>query len=517
MKTRNNTIFILTGIMITAALVWYYFYSSTFVALAVNDSMDYASIARNVSRGQGFISSYITPLGLASKEGLPHPDLWRAPAWPVAIALFIKMFGAIDQAAALASGFFYLAALPLIFFIARYWFGNAVAVGTSLIYIFSAQNLYFSISGLTEPIALFMMAAVVYLLYLPQFKNPVGDILLGVVAGAFYLTRYNALLFIPLIAACRVHLRGPERIRSVLLFCISFVLTVLPWMWRNFSLMGSPLFSLQKYEPVMFTETYPGYTLYTMMKKVDVAEFINTHCAEMWSKIVENWYDFTAHLFDPLFTGISPVLFGLFLLALFLPFNEKQRGFRPFLLAAFGLQLAALMVIHYIPRLFFMFMPFYIMYGLAALESIVSRSGKKVAVTLAGIGVFAMVFVFTNLPDWKQPNVREPLVREFSVSINKAINLTNKQELILSNDGHLLAWYGDRYAAKLPYSTDMLPQILKLAPVKMIYLSGRMSWNMPEADDSWRKVFWGRPQQLYDFRLVGKFEDGSLLYERNKN
>lgn len=514
MKTRTGTIFILCGIIITAALVWYYFYSSTFVALAINDSMDYASIARNVVRGEGFISSYITPLGLASKEGLPHPDLWRAPAWPIAVALFIKIFGAIDQAAALASGFFYLAALPLIFFIARYWFGNTVAVGTALIYIFSAQNLYFSISGLTEPMALFMMAVVVYLLYIPQFKNIPGDILLGAAVGVFYLTRYNALLFIPLIAVCRVYLRKPERLRSLLLFGVSFGLTVLPWMWRNYSLMGSPLFSLQKYEPVMFTETYPGYTLYTMTKKVNVAEFISTHSAEMWTKIVENWHEFTAHLLDPVFTGVSPVLFGLFLLALFLPFNNKQKGFRLFLLAAFGLQFAALMVIHYIPRLFFMFMPFYIMYGLAALENLFSRIGKRAPLALAGIGVFAVVFIFTNLPDWEEPNVHDPLVRQFSVSINKAINLTNKNELILSNDGHLLAWYGDRYASKLPYSTDMLPQILKLAPVKMIYLSGRMSWNMPEADDSWRKVFWGRPQQLYEFRLVEKFEDGSLLYVR---
>lgn len=514
MKTRTGTIFVLIGIIITASLVWYYFYSSTFVALAINDSMDYASIARNVARGEGFISSYITPLGLASKEGLPHPDLWRAPAWPVAIALFIKIFGGIDQAAALASGFFYLAALPLIFLIARHWFGNAVATGTALIYILSAQNLYFSISGLTEPMALFMMAAVVYMLYIPNFKNLTGDILLGIVAGVFYLTRYNALLFIPLIVILRAYLRKPEWLRSLLLCSVSFVLTVLPWMWRNYSLMGSPLFSLQKYEPVMFTKTYPGYTLYTMMKTVNVAEFVSTHSTEMWAKIAENWYEFTAHLLDPMFTGISPVLFGLFLLALFLPLNERQKGFRPFLLAAFGLQLAALMVIHYIPRLFFMFMPFYIMYGLAALENLFSRIGKKSALTLAGVGVFALVFVLTNLPDWKEPNVKEPLVRQFSVSINKAINLTNKNELILSNDGHLLAWYGDRYASKLPYSTDMLPQIIKLAPVKMIYLSGRMSWNMPEADDSWRKVFWGRPQQLYDFRLVEKFEDGSLIYVR---
>lgn len=513
-KRQNAHFLILAVLLLAGAVVWYSYYSLTFVALAHNDAMDYASMARNVARGEGFVSSYITPLGLAHK-GLPHPDLWRAPAWPAVLAVFIKVLGATDQAVAIASGFFYLAAIPLVFLLARYWFGGVTASAATLIYVFSAQNLSFSTSGLTEPMALFMLLLVVFVLAMPRFRNPWGDIVLGLVAGLFYLTRYNALLFIPVIALYWWWLRKPAGITAVIRCGAALFLTVLPWMWRNYTLMGSPLFSLQKYEPVMFTKTYPGYSLYMMLEKVDVPDFMRSHWPEISGKIGENWHEFVSHLFDPAFTGVSAVLFGLFLLALVVPLNERQKGIRPFLLACFGLQLAALTVIHYIPRLFFMFMPFYAIYGGAVAAGLLSKITRSRGLVVGAVTILTVLFIFYNLPDWKEPNVRDPLIRNYAESIRGAMLRAKRGELIISNDGHLLAWYGDRYAAKLPYSVDMLPELEKLAPVKMIYLSGRMSWNIPEADDSWRKVFWGRPRQLYDFKLWNTFPDGSLIYVKN--
>ncbi len=536
MKAKRIPALGLAVVIVLAAAVWYTFYNLTFVALSYNDAMDYASMARNVARGEGFISSYITPLGLAH-QGLPHPDLWRAPAWPAILAVFIKVMGATDQAVALASGFFYLAAAPLIFLLARYWFGPVVAAVSVAIYVFSAQNLHFSISGLTEPMALFMLVLVVYLLTMPGFRNRWGDMALGLAAGVFYLARYNALLFVPVIAIYWWQLRRPAGFAAVARYGTAFLLTVLPWLWRNYSLMGSPLFSLQKYEPVMFTKTYPGYSLYMMLEKVDVPGFLRTHQAELWLKVQENWRDFLGHLFDPGFTGVSAVLFGLFLLAVIMPFNERQRGVRPFLLTCFGLQLLALMIIHYIPRLFFMFMPFYVIYGMAAVVSALPVITRKVTAVLPVkprkvmparppktwsrvlaaliMPVLGAYMIWDNLPSFRQPNVRAPLIKEYAGSIREVMFRAGRGDLILSNDGHILAWYGDRYAAKLPYSTDLLPELEKLAPVKMVYLSGRMNWNIPEADESWRQLYWSKFPQLYDFRLLKQYPDGSLIYVRD--
>lgn len=514
MKHKNmTTLFILIGLTIIAAITWYSFYKSTFVALSYNDAMDYASIGRNIIEGRGVLSSYITPLGLTHK-GLPHPDLWRAPGWPVVLALFIKLFGATDQAIALASGLFYVAAVPFIFLLARYWSGNIVAVVASFIYIFSAQNLHYSLSGLTEPMALFMMVLTVYIMAIPQFRNKWGDILLGLTLGMFYLTRYNALVFILPVIIYWWFKRDESRMASTLRFLGAFVATIFPWLWRNYKLMGSPLFSLQKYEPVMFTETYPGYSLYTMLEKVDVTKFLISNQDQLWRKVVQNWHDFVSGVLNPEFTGISVLLFLIFLLSLIIKFDKKQRGVRLFISACFALQLAALIIIHYIPRLFFMFMPFYIIYGLWMVAKVSDVSFRRQSVTAIVILAMGTLAVSANLPDWNKKNVSEALNKNYVESIKEVAYKTTREDLILSNDGHILAWYLDRNAAKLPYSTGMLKQLDKITPIKMIYLSGRMSWNIPEADDSWRKVFWGKPQELYQFRLWKKFDDGSLIYIR---
>ena len=53
---------------------------------------------------------------------------------------------------------------------------------------------------MTEPIALFFLLLWFYLLLLPKLRTRRGDYLVGMVGGLFYLTRYNALLFLPLVA-----------------------------------------------------------------------------------------------------------------------------------------------------------------------------------------------------------------------------------------------------------------------------------------------------------------------------
>jgi len=93
--------------------------------------------------------------------------------------------------------------------------------------------------------------------------------------------------------------------------------------------------------------------------------------------------------------------------------------------------------------------------------------------------------------------------------------MSARDSVILSNDGHLLAWYGDRYAAKLPYTVDMVREMEKLAPVKLIYLSSRISWNIPEADESWGKLYWSKPQEVHGFKQVRVFQDGSVIYRKD--
>lgn len=537
--------FLLPGVLIIAAVVWYSYYSTVFAFLFLNDAMDYASIGRNIARGDGFVSSYITPLGLANKEGLPHPDLWRAPLWPAVLAVFIRVLGATDQAVAIATGAFYIAGAAMVFLLGRELFGDLTAFASALIYIFSAQNLLNSVSGMTETVSIFMMVLAVYLPVASRARNRWwGDVLAGAALGLFYLARYNALLFVPFFALFlwyrrrgesrnffgryRLKTKRADTLWPVVRYLAAFILVISPWLIRNYLLMGDPLFSLQKFEPAMFTAAYPGYSMYMMPEKISVIEFIRTHPQEIWGKITAGWNEFKEGFFDPATTGVSPYLFWLFLLSLFIPFNygpenrqvTNHKGVRPLLAACFVVQLAALLVIHFIYRLFFIFMPFYIIFGVAALVWFLRTAADRLPVKKTGFiavftALFIGVFIATNLPSWDPIKKEEMPITGLRESVRAVTDMSTREDLIISNDGHLLAWYGDRYAAKLPLRVDMIPEMEKLAPLKLIYLSSRISWNIPEADESWGRLFWGKPKEVYGFKLAKVFPDGSVIYRRD--
>jgi len=566
LKRRN---LLLPAVFITAVIVWYAYYHTCFTFLSLNDAMDYASMGRNVARGDGFVSSYITPLGLANKEGLPHPDLWRAPLWPAVVSLFIKLLGATDQTMAIATGCFFIAGAVLVFLLARELFDDLVAFLSALIFIVSSQNLINSVSGMTETISIFMMVLTVYLIAASRWQNYWGDILAGAALGLFYLTRYNALLFVPFLTVFLWYKRGAARTRGasglwqntgsrglgvwdniggrgiglwnkkagggfalwpVVRYLGAFAVVISPWLIRNYILMGSPLFSLQKFEPAMFTATYPAYSMYMTLIKINVVEFLRTHPIEIWAKVVSGWSEFLAGLSNPAATGVSPYLYWLFLISLVLPFQYgsddeqaglSQRGVRPLVVVCFLTQLAVLLVIHFIYRLFFIFMPFYIIFGVAALVWLLRAAASRLPVnkrTFVALFAVLVVGMFTagNLPSWKPAERAEMPFTGLQDSVKAIMNMSTRKDLIISNDGHLLAWYGDRYAAKLPLRVDMIPEMEKLAPLRVIYLSSRISWNLPEADESWRKLFWSKPKEVYGFKQSAVFPDGSVIYRKDR-
>ena len=83
--------------------------------------------------------------------------------------------------------------------------------------------------------------------------------------------------------------------------------------------------------------------------------------------------------------------------------------------------------------------------------------------------------------------------------------LTGAEDLVLTNEGHLVSWYGNRYAVKLPYAIEMIPQIQALHPVQALYLSDRILWHMPEVENEWKNIYYNRPEELYGLHLSKVF------------
>lgn len=510
--------YIITAVGLVAAtlltsLVWFLYYDNYFTGLILNDAMDYAGIARNVARGQGFISQYLTPLSLAH-HGVPQPDMWRAPLWPLALAGFQKALGFTDEASALGAGFFFVAASPLIFLLARQWFGSLVAAGSVLVYSLTPKLLYFSISGMTEPLAVFLMALALLLASARGLRNRRGDWLSGIALGLFYLARYNALVFLPFFLAYRWFCRR-EGIRPPLRMTAGFALAALPWMARNTLLFGDPLFSLQKYEPVMFTPLYPDYSLYLYLLKVNVAGFIQNNPGAMMEKITSNWVHYKAYFLSPDLNGVSAALFVVFLASLLLPLDKKASGIRPLIVLCYLTQLAALLVIHFIPRLFLIFTPVYIIFALGAIHAITVFLTKRLGFSAIPGPLAAMLILFLSFHNYTAPGPPEKEVTDrdrYLKIMNNLYKTVPEDKVILTNEGHLASWYGDRYACKIPYSVGMVPDIKKRADIGAVFISDRILWHMPEADRSWKILWYQKPPEFHSLRLDKAIPERALIY-----
>jgi hypothetical protein len=539
---------------------WHTFYKATFHGLFINDAWDYASMARNIALGRGVLSEYLTPLGLAHLA-VPQPDLWRAPLWPLLLAVFQKIFGFKDEVSALAGGACFGAGACLVFLLGRRWFNLPVAIAATLLYIFSSQLLIFSDSGLTEPLAVLLMLVWFYLLTGPRVDAWWQPLLAGAAGGLFYLARYNAgLFFLPGLAYLwwrrfqSIRERDQAGARASLvqvliwptaLFGLGILLVALPWLARNFILTGSPLFTLQKYEPAMFTVTYPQYSLYMLPGRIDVTRFIISHLPEMAAKVSAAWADYRHGFFTPVFSGVAPGVMVLFLLSLLLPLGlwfPSQRGVRPLLAACYLLQLVVLLPLHYIDRLFIIFAPLFMLYAAGgvwalgrlvaagiwgrlqrpqglrggALEQMMGRGAPLVvALTLLVLVIFTVAGVRGNYPNFHPSSEGpHPLSMWGGQHLQDVQDSLAGNQVVVSDIGQFFAWYGNRYACKLPLSPQLLPRLGALAPIRAIFLSHWITWDTPELDPAWLAVYRTRPAQVEGFVLYRVYPDGSLLYLR---
>jgi hypothetical protein len=338
---------------------------------------------------------------------------------------------------------------------------------------------------------------------------------------------------------------GQALIKPAVLFGLGILLVTGPWLARNYVLTGSPLFTLQKYEPAMFTATYPQYSLYMLPERIDVVGFIRAHPGEMAAKVAAAWSEYRQDFFDPKFSGVAQGVMILFLLSLLLPLGlwfPSQRGVRPLLVACYLLQLVVLLPLHYIDRLFIIFAPFFMLYGAAGvwvlgrlaaagiwtrlqrppelrggvLQQVMGgRSPLVVAATLLILAIFTVAGVRANYPDLHPPSEGpHPLSMWGEQHLRDVQDYVNGNQVVASDIGQFFAWYGDRYACKLPLAPQLLPRLGALAPVRAIFLSHWITWDTPEADPAWLAIYRTRPVQVEGFTLYRAYPDGSLLYLR---
>lgn len=384
-------------LVIFGVIIWFIYYSQAFQGLVYGDAHDYAGIARNLYRGQGFISDEIMPLQLAFKKGLPQPNLWRAPLHILAIAATFSLFGLSNRSIALASIFFFFTAIPAVYLLIRRLFSPKIAFLGTLIFLSSPYVLSYSISGLTESMA---------------------------------------------------------------------------WLWRSYTLMGNPFFSLMKFEIAMYTRTYPGYSLHMIPQPISILEFLFSHFRDIIFKVIQGLGTFYLTFPTAELSGIGEYVMIFFIASIFHRFDQKQERFRWLVYSMILVQMVAMAFIHNVARWFFVFAPFFAAYGVAFFAHLVdklriSTFNRNLIYVLATI-FFILPPLVRAINPFDQDQDTRPYTQE---QIRYIKSLSSRNEAIATDIPSEISWYADRVAIDIPLKPQMMEKIEERIPVQAVFLS----------------------------------------------
>ncbi|MCS6830775.1 MAG: glycosyltransferase family 39 protein, partial [bacterium] len=312
-----------------------FFYRARFMG-PTDEAMDYGQIAYNLSKGRGFVTNNIVPLGLYFwKDVREAYDLEHGPAYPMYLALLLYR-GTQDSTLALGSMIWFVLSLVLIYFAGSRLFSPRVGYWAAALLLFAEGALvWLAISGLPAAMAGFLLLAACYLLYRPSReeldpqsgqvievwaeRTPRRSFWAGVVAGLGYLTQLSLwLLLIP--ATIYLMVTNPERrAKHVVLFLLGFVLISLPYWVRNARLFGNPFFNLRVYEVGMATQPYPGYSLYRRYEEGKRPPGVTTLFLENAQQVMGKWSRNLRNGVGALLTFPYPVVPALAFAGLFIP------------------------------------------------------------------------------------------------------------------------------------------------------------------------------------------------------
>ncbi|HBC45581.1 MAG TPA: hypothetical protein DEO84_10250 [candidate division Zixibacteria bacterium] len=458
----KKPIVIIVLLFLFTAIYCFYFFGGY---EGIGDGNDYAGLARNINRGQGFTLGHIYPLSLAFDPNIPQPNNMWAPGYPLYLAIWFSILGANDTAAMLASIF----ALWLLI-IAGYLLGRKVLderLGLIIAALIALSQivLYAAVEGTPE---IFTGAILAFsLLVIIGKQNMARIIISGILFAISILTRYQiAIVGIPLAI---LFIENKKRFLPIWLIAVLFGIS--PWLLRNALVLGNPLFTLQSYGEFTkgmgrFDDFYSTYRSFTPMSIF----YTVSHFPYDLAKKFAGGLIFLGGAF-PLrfnFLGIIPFFFGLIKI-------DRLEGIQKKILL-FAFISSVLIIIlsaldghhdrHLVPLQVFYAVS--TMIGFILLAKEFKFFARKTLLIIFGL----LLFLPARFP-----------FQEFRLSSIAAENKGNRavyskiteavkpDEVVISDASDAIWWYADRPSIWIPVHYDDLKTLLARDDCYFIFLS----------------------------------------------
>ncbi len=201
-----------------------------------------ANLAYSLAMGHGFSAPF---------RGDTGPSAWTAPLYPWLISLAFRAFGVYSYGAAFTMLVFnsIFAALTswTIYRIACRVFNKTVAVWSGWVWVLWPNNFHWSVSFIWETSLSAFLLSLLFMLTLEMEDN---DGLLswfgyGLLWGIVGLTNTSVVAWLPFSGcwlAYQLYCRGKRFVVPVMFSALVFWATLMPWLVRDYSVFGKPLF-----------------------------------------------------------------------------------------------------------------------------------------------------------------------------------------------------------------------------------------------------------------------------------
>jgi len=452
--------------------------------LTAPDAFYYGSIARNIVSGEGLVTDSLRPHLLFDSPVPYFERLVSPPAHPVLLSFFFFLFGVNEHIIPLVSSLCFLTSIPLVYVISKESFSRPIAIIASIAYTLNLEMLYFSTSGLTEPLFIFFLLASV--LTLLRANNWQGYGVAGCFLGLARLTRINAIVFLlPLLywvwKKCQEHSNSSEegarrwlRTLGVSAALFGFLLVSGPELYRDALLYGDPIFSVHSSAISAFHASMTtGYKFFGSISNVSLGEMLNSHAFSFLKSYVHSMVLYLSQL--PLLTNW--VVVSLAFLGLIVPAqNETAKKLQLFVAWSFIIQLLLLSSGSVRIRYFQIFIPLLLPIAFSLWQRLTSTATHQIfAPRRATTLILALAILSPFLLNLGRQLVGEkngePVDVEARITGRHLAERTDRSELLMTDRPYELAWFANRKTIYMATSAEETRRIEALIqPISTVVL-----------------------------------------------
>ncbi|MGJ8632456.1 MAG: glycosyltransferase family 39 protein [Luteolibacter sp.] len=463
------------------------------------EAMDQAQIAREISRGNGYVTKFIRPAAyeqasVHQDRSLPFTgfqDTYHSPLNPLLNAAVLKLIGAddsekwkmskdemvfpLDRVIAMVSTLCFLMSIGVSYLMVSRVFDTKIAAVTAILMLFCETFWDFSLSGLPQMLMLLLFSCAIYFVYRAIEDSTEGRVPFApaIIAGVFFtllamthfLTIWIALAYI-IFAAIAFRPRGIVGLSILATIAIPCVFVLL----RNAGISGTPF-------GVAFLTLYNGIgggneDIVMRNSDLDIYNLLNRG---LFSNLIRNTLIQTTSII-PFLAGI--IVAPVFFISLLHPFKRASIArFRWALLAmfafsAFGLALYGISTKTLDPnQIHLLFAPIMTAYGLAFISILWSKLSFVSSIPMTKNLHHFVIITISALPllislpnkvllglDRKDSGGVPHWPPYFAPALNLGMNKwISEKQICFSDQPWAVAWYADRVSVWLPQTkTDFV-------------------------------------------------------------